>query len=128
MSKASVTKVEILWSEFGPFEKFKPSFPSLLVADVALEQAARMHGPDGDMTYAKTGFRVTWDDGETYEGRIDVNRDSCSIAAQIRTYVGIYSGEALPPGRERAETDAMLDWMKVDRAEWKKFGESRVIG
>lgn len=65
MTKARVTKIEILWSEFGPFNTFKPSFPSFAVADVALEEAAKMHGPEGDRTYAKTGFRVTWSDGDT---------------------------------------------------------------
>ena len=75
-AKIPVVTVEILWSEnptfqdrYGDLEpKTAVSFPTLHAANSLLRELAETApGPRGG--YDKTAFRVTWADGETYEGR-----------------------------------------------------------
>ncbi len=98
------TKIEILWSEDpalgnAPYiferEKCWEKVRNLLViacARIPLEL----------LGYYKTDFRVTWEDGETYEGRADLKNidhkdNSADIARQIRRNCIFYGGLAMTP-------------------------------
>jgi hypothetical protein len=46
--------------------------------------------------YHKTAFRVTWADGETYEGRIDARPGRTNIREHMRNYCLYHSGRSFP--------------------------------
>jgi hypothetical protein len=120
-AKIPVTKVEILWSEnpsfqdrYGSLEpKSPPSLPTLDAANCLLTELAQTApGPRGG--YDKTAFRVTWQDGETYEGRYDLHHVQCrqenpngriDLGDHMRAFLAFYAGGRKPVhmGREDYE-------------------------
>lgn len=69
------------------------------------------------MGYDKTDFTVTWEDGETYEGRLDLKPTSCGeresdtdIAQHIRRHCIFYGGLAMTPEHRNA-----WHWMTEDK-------------
>ncbi len=111
-TKIRVAKVEILWSEnptfqnrYGALEpKTAPSFPTLHAANSFLTGLAKTApGPRGG--YDKTAFRVTWEDGETYEGRYDLHHVQCrqenpngliDLGDHVRGFLEFYAGLRKP--------------------------------
>jgi hypothetical protein len=111
-AKIPVTKVELLWSEnqtfqdrYGDLEpKTPPSFPTLDAANCFLRELAQTApGPHGG--YDKTAFRVTWEDGETYEGRYDLHHAEChqenpngqiDLGDHMRAFLEFYAGVRKP--------------------------------
>lgn len=70
--KVQMEKVVILWSEGLADEDV--TFTSWEEVNQTLRQIAQEHDKNGYTgAYAKTKFQVYWADGETYEGRLDVN-------------------------------------------------------
>jgi hypothetical protein len=68
----AIVSVEILWSENGAIHARRGAFPSLKAADEAISRALLEEAPPLGGAYDKTAFRVTSDDGDTYEGRCDI--------------------------------------------------------
>lgn len=72
---ASIASVEILWSENGAIHARAGTYPSLRAAEDAIGHALREEAPPQGGCYDKTEFRVTSDDGNTYEGRFDITEN-----------------------------------------------------
>jgi hypothetical protein len=105
-NKPNVTKVEILWSENNTLNNLRPDFPSLLVADIALAGIAIRKQLDSG--YDKTGFRITFSDGETYEGRLDLTRNEYSIREHVHSFLRFYAGIAYPTHLTKEQYDSFL--------------------
>lgn len=43
--------------------------------------------PKPDLGYYKTDFTVTYEDGETYEGRYDIGADAPTLGSHIRGFI-----------------------------------------
>lgn len=106
MSKPNVTKVEILWSENATLDKMRPDFPNLEIADIALAGIAIRKQPNTG--YDKTSFRITFSDGEKYEGRLDLTRNEYSIREHARSFLRFYAGRANPTHLTREHTHHFL--------------------
>lgn len=92
-AKITATKIEITFSEAG--EQFCGSFDSWAGVDCRLI-AMHLKAPTGG-SYHKTDFKITWSDGEIYEGRIDVDGNELpDLAAHIREFCELYSGRRAP--------------------------------
>jgi hypothetical protein len=118
-TKIPVAKVEILWSENPRFQdryggldpKTAPSFPTLHAANCLLtELAETAPGPRGG--YDKTAFRVTWADGEIYEGRYDLHHRQCrqenpngriDLGDHMRVFLEFYAGLRKPSHMSRED-------------------------
>ena len=92
-NKVKTTKVEILWAE-GLIEyadKFPMTFDNCTEASRFL--MAQDHFPAEG--YDKHKFIVTFEDGETYEGRLDCQSElrDCNIAEHIRGFCHYYGKE-----------------------------------
>lgn len=83
--------IEITFSESGNFTS-PEEFRTFEEANIFLRELARTApGPGGG--YHKTDFTITFEDGETYKGRIDLtNFESPDIGAHVRKFVEFYSG------------------------------------
>ncbi len=110
--KVAVTKVEILWSESGLFQRryrhadkdHPVVLPTLAAANDLLRNMAQ-DAPGPGCGYDKTAFRITWQDGKTYEGRYDLHHPSagqenpnglCDIGNHIWGAVAFMTGEHKP--------------------------------
>ena len=68
-------------------------------AEAVLLGIANCKRKSGDVNcYDKTDFKVTWDDGKTYEGRADVtaNGEDTDLRRHIREYLGLMCGRWRP--------------------------------
>lgn len=126
MSKPNVVKVEILWSENSTLNKMLPDFPNLDIADIALAGIAVRLQPNSG--YDKTAFRITFSDGEKYEGRLDLTRSDYSIRDHARSFLRFHSGLAKPSHltdaqyksylamQSEEEKQGCIDWLNT--REW----------
>lgn len=83
--------IKITFSESGNFTS-PEEFRTFADANVFLRELARnAPGPGGG--YYKTDFTITFEDGETYEGRIDLtNVESPDLVEHVRKFVEFYAG------------------------------------
>ncbi len=73
-----------------------------------LEKIAQQHGDD--CGYTKTKFNLTWADGETYEGRLDVNtKDDKKVGKHILDFLNFHTGEHCPDHLTQEEYTRFLD-------------------
>ena len=106
-AKIKATKIEILFTEAG--DDMKGTFGTWNEADARLVTIIRRSQNLGG-AYHKTHFRVTWENGETYEGRIDVDAQTFpSIARHMREYCELHSGRCFPAWRSKEEWESYLD-------------------
>lgn len=118
-SKTPATKIEILWSEAA----IEPqAFTAWRDVDMVLFAVATSR-PRSTGGYYKTGFRITWADGETYEGRIDVQRGTHSIREHVRAHCLAYSGRSAPALYSEAEWLAVVARVKPEQ----RAGLERVL-
>lgn len=108
-------------------------FSSFVAANRELASWARS-APEGG-GYDKCDFVVTYEDGETYEGRFDLTRDhryGASLEKQMNDFLRFYAGRYCPPhmthekyatflaqeGREerRAACEALLESYELGEA------------
>lgn len=104
-----VVKVDLERVEGRIDERFAASFSSVEAAERLLALWARTAPDDG--TYDRTDFLVTFEDGETYGGRIDLQRqheEGYSILGHIRDEVAFYAGVARPAHMTEKEYAAFL--------------------
>lgn len=121
-----ITKVEITWSENGLYQRLynglepsnPPSFGTLEKANSLLR---RMSYEASDLGYDKTGFRITWEDGHTYEGRYDLHRYDqkqenpngfCDLADHVRAFVKFHTGDHCPHWMTQEKYEQVLKFYK----------------
>lgn len=94
--RIQMQKVVILWSEGLAEEDIE--FTSWQAVNDTLWQIALDNDKDGYTgCYAKTKFRLTWADGETYEGRLDVNtKEDYDLGQHILDHLNFYGGLHCP--------------------------------
>lgn len=97
-TKIPVSRIEVTRAE-GPVRLCrKRSFNSLAAASAALLKAAPTYPPGG--CYDKHDFKITFADGETYEGRLDCQRSGETATWPLMCASTWNSSRALasPPG------------------------------
>lgn len=90
----TVEKAPEGWAKDYPY---KPSHQLYLSINTLLGTAA-YHAPDSG-AYHKTGFRVTWMDGSSYQGRFDLTHEhrlNASVGAHIIDFCEFHSGRRKP--------------------------------
>jgi hypothetical protein len=122
--KATVTKVEITQSESNLLDKQRPDFPSLEIADVAIGCLADSLRKTGRFC-VKTWFKITFSDGEVYDGRIDVTPTERSIQRHVTDYVAYCAGRKRPPTMRAEDVPGYMKAMGIDPEQWAKFADSR---
>ncbi len=106
--KKTVREIKIQWSESARLRDGQ-TFGSFAEANVALRFAAQ-DAPEGG-AYDKTGFLMTYEDGETYEGRIDLTRKMTTgdvLGDHVRGFQSTRSGRVCPPHLTPARLEEML--------------------
>jgi hypothetical protein len=103
-TKIAAVKIEILWTEADNYKR--PAFDSWADVDIVLFGIGATVKGGG---YHKTAFRVTWADGETYEGRIDARPGRTNIREHMRDYCLYHSGRAHPWHYTAEDWAAYLD-------------------
>lgn len=90
----NITSITIKWSESNQIEDGHV-FPSLEEANQFLRRVAR--DEKGKIGYCKVSYAAQFEDGEVYEGRIDVteNDGHCFLEA-MQSFVSFYSGKSKP--------------------------------
>lgn len=123
-TKHKVDNVVILWSENGYLQRKycdrKWVFPTIGDANRAIQSAWYSAPKSGG--YDKTKYLVTFDDGHTYEGRIDLKHPSCvnerqTIDGHMRSFLEFYSGRVTPHWITEAQVKEILSILPSDHAE-----------
>lgn len=121
--KIRAKRITIKWSEN---EEPLPRSFSMFEDAEALIRRMRQTAPD-DGSYDKTDFEIEFEDGETYQGRIDLERNVAeTIAQHCIEFATFYSGRQdsktlpahLPPDQYRM---VMRRYTDEQRAQWAKF-------
>jgi hypothetical protein len=108
-----VQSVELLYAEgrIGFTEQFMKTYEDLDQSDIALRKMAS-DAPDCG-SYNKVGYKVTFADGETYEGRICLKRHdefhSHIISRSMGSFVGFHAGRHCPDHMTRKSYQQFLD-------------------
>lgn len=114
--------ITLKWKEGDP-GGLPLSFPSFSTANVCL-QRLRVTAPPKGQGYDKTDFVVEFEDGETYEGRIDLQRDVYeTLDGHIREFCEFHAGRTvrLPAHLTPAQYQRFLKYQ--DPADIKSLGE-----
>jgi hypothetical protein len=126
--KVKLKDIEILWAEGNQsnYDKFPKKYSSWKAANDAVRpiasDAAKYEG------YNKVKFVVTFEDGETYEGRLDVASkvDNPNIEPYVGNVFGVHIKEWLDyllsdeSGQSEAEKQEVREWL----AKYDLVGES----
>lgn len=126
LAKIPVAKVELLYSENGSF--WLADYESFAAADDALRMMAVSAPTDG--TYHKTGYKVTFMDGESYEGRVCLKRHDKEfelvIQYAMRSFVDYHAGRQRPDHQTPEEYEKILAFYdSSENSNRKGFGEFR---
>jgi hypothetical protein len=120
-AKVSVKVIELLWSENEWFQRTNKTAES--VKFKSYDEVNRYlrdmsyHGPS--LGYDKTDFRVTFEDGETYEGWYDLHRSGteqenpngrCDLLDHIRAHVSFYTGDHKPEWMEKDDYERIVGY------------------
>lgn len=120
--KIRVSKIEVLWSELNGLDAVV--WTSFAEANAALAEHAARRGERGG--YSKTDFRVTWQNGETYEGRLDLCADHIGntgiITDHVRSYLSRLAGRKPVPGLTLEESIR-----RIGASEEKREGAARFL-
>ena len=91
--KHKITKVTIRWSEAdfgGPRDFTDLDSASAFLSSLGYPKSGG---------YYKTGFEVHWDNGESYEGRIDLDGPYPDLREHIKRVLLFSAGVAKPSGQ-----------------------------
>ena len=126
LAKIPVKKVELLWSENG--DSYLGDYESFAAADDALRCMAWSAPEDG--TYHKTEYKVTFKDGESYQGRICLKLHDVEfeliIQYAMRECVDYHAGRACPDHMNAEEYERCLSFYDSSESSNRKgFGEFR---
>jgi hypothetical protein len=95
-------------------------------ADAVLREWART-APEGG-GYDKCDFRITYADGDTYEGRYDLTRgmDEGTLARHVQCHVLFYAGLWMPPHLTEARYRNVV--ARAEVANYRVFAERYDLG
>lgn len=125
-SKIQIRSVTIDWAE-GPtwvVDRYPLTVPSIKAADRAL-WAVWSLGRSDQPDYRKVGFTITYCDGETYTGKLEINTHGPmpDILGHVRRFVDFYTGERCPAHmtndeyeRHLARFDSQAEQLRAFRA------------
>lgn len=126
LGKIEVQSVELLYSENS--DSYLGDYESFAAADDALRCMAWSAPENG--TYHKTGYKVTFKDGESYEGRICLKRHDTEhptiIQYSMRAFVDFHAGRLCPGHMNAEEYERILSFYDSSESSNRKgFGEFR---
>ena len=115
--KHQIVKIETNYSENGKLAN--RTFSNILSADIAVLQATSDKVAT-DLSYDKTDFVITWDDGNVLSGTLEANRHTTfsSHINDLNSYYKRPYQEGMFYTREQ--------WTKR-KADWREFVENRQI-
>jgi len=101
-------------------------------ADRVLRQWSET-APKDCRTYDKCDFVITYEDGETYEGRYDLKHWTCeypNLGKHVRNFVAFHAGQYKPAWMSEEQYREYLEtpYFKKMRSEFGHFLESYEIG
>lgn len=113
-SKIMMQKLIIVWSERLVEENVE--FTSWDTFNAKLEEITQEHDKDGYTgAYAKTKFQIIWQDGEVYEGRLDINtQDDTNVGQHTLDFLNFHSGKHCPAHMSEAEYQNYLSQFGID--------------
>jgi hypothetical protein len=106
--KIKLKSVTFVWSESSVIEDGHTVY-SFAEADQVIKQIAAKAPNNG--AYHKTSFRIEWEDGQTYEGRIDVQRKHIfgySLSQHVKDYAKYRAGMKKPSNYSQEEYESLL--------------------
>jgi Large polyvalent protein associated domain 25 len=106
--KIKLKSITFLWSE-SPVIEDGHTVKTFAEADQVIKQIAAKAPNDG--TYDKTSFRIEWEDGQTYEGRVDVQRKHIfdySLSQHVKDYALYRAGMKKPSNYSQEEYESLL--------------------
>ncbi len=121
MNKGTKIKtIEITAHEGRIGEDYSGAYYSVAQFDAVLARIAKADG-----YILKTNFRITWEDGETYEGRIDVpgkdnektaytSTGELSILDHVEDYLTFHNGTRKPETMSAEDYDHIRRVHKID--------------
>lgn len=111
--KCKAVRIEIGFSESPHIQRNKaPAFNSMTDANVFFNaqnrdaEAARENGKL--LGYYKTDFKITFEDGYTYNGRYDIGSDSPDLTSHVKSFAQCYSGRVKPGHMTDKQWDGFL--------------------
>lgn len=106
------------------------AFTTFRDAEALLAKWARTAPKTGG--YDKCDFKVTYEDGETYEGRADIKHDHIfgySLSRHMTDFLTFYAGTRCPPHLSRERYEAFLATLdKEDKEGSAEFLANYQIG
>ncbi|MFS0657395.1 LPD25 domain-containing protein [Niallia alba] len=87
-----LTSVEFVWSESGDIED-SLKVTTFAEAEIIIRNAAK-HAPDNG-AYDKTKFLITWNDGNTYEGRLDIVHSDMFKTTPLKSHIESFVNDVL---------------------------------
>lgn len=94
-AKIKATKFEVTFTEAG--DAFKATCESWVAITGRLWRIRRLAMEKDLRGYYKTDFRVTFEDGAVYQGRMDVGQsDEVNLSRYIRTHCEDMTGRSVP--------------------------------
>jgi hypothetical protein len=108
-SPVPLKNIFLLWSESSDQSRLNRPFATWFEAEDAIHAMAKVAPEYG---YDKTGFRVEWADGESYEVRLDIARVvvevPCPLASHIRRALEFTSGRWRPANMTEERQQSFL--------------------
>ena len=118
--KIRATEIRIDWSEAGSELEGK-TFATWTAATAYLMPYALEHTTGG---YLKTGFTVTFADGHTYEGRIDLMPSEYDLAKHVRDFCEVYGGLFCPVHMTQEQYAGLLaSYEKMEAGHAQKYAD-----
>ncbi len=102
----NITSIKINWSESNEIRDGHV-FPSLEEANRFLWRVALKE--KGKIGYCKVSYTATFEDGEEYQGRIDVSENDghCFLEA-MKSYVSFYAGKSKPHWMKEEQYESLV--------------------
>ncbi|STO12815.1 Uncharacterised protein [[Flavobacterium] thermophilum] len=125
--KIKVKSITFLWSE-SPVIKDDTTVTTWEEANKIIKDIAFRKDTGG---YDKTAFRVEWEDGGKYEGRIDVQASdlykSAPLSEHIENFALTMAGMKKPYSWTQEQYESYLNALKSDRESWKNFLDTYML-
>jgi hypothetical protein len=131
-AKIPAVSIRFDWSE-SPYIEDGLTVSTFAEADQVVCMAARHMNPSRG-GYDKTSFIITYADGETYEGRIDITpqdaHKDAPLTEHVRYFVECSAGLRKPAHYtvEEWEQWRASEWHKQREPQWREFHNKYAIG
>lgn len=92
MPKVPMKTIEFIWSESNSIPD-KTVVTTWQAAQALISAALQEYDMHEMMGYFKTKFKITWEDEETYEGRLDISpREDKNLGLHVIEFARFYGG------------------------------------